>query len=314
MFLCESNCEYTEYNTTTKKSVCNCEVKSKIYSISEIINNKEEISQSFNISSTTSNSGSNLNLMKCVDTLFSKYGLLKNLEFYILIVMAVLYAGSGILFYRMGYPILENDIKEILDNIYENQQRNKKKTRSRSRKVKSTINNVNNNNISNPKKRKKITKRNKEQNINVAKSTINLENSNNYNNNNKSLTKLKVINNYNNDVNTHDNIDNNINIDNIPDIKDLTIYELNNLSYQEALLIDKRDFIQYYFSLIRIKHPLLFSFIPLNDYNNLIIKMNLFILNFGICSAINALFFTESTFHKIYKDKGKYDFGFFLGK
>ena len=220
--------------------------------------------------------------MKCVDTLFSKYGLLKNLEFYILIIMAVLFAGSGILFYRMGYPILENDIKEILDNIYENQQRNKKKTRSRSRKVKSTINNVNNNNISNPKKRKKITKRNKEQNINVAKSTINLENSNNYNNNNKSLTKLKVINNYNNDVNTHDNIDNNINIDNIPDIKDLTIYELNNLSYQEALLIDKRDFIQYYFSLIRIKHPLLFSFIPLNDYNNLIIKMNLFILNFGI--------------------------------
>ena len=76
MFLCESNCD-TQYNTTTKKSVCNCEVKSKIYSISEIINNKEEISQSFNIS-TSSNSGSNLNLMKCVDTLFSKYGLLKN--------------------------------------------------------------------------------------------------------------------------------------------------------------------------------------------------------------------------------------------
>ena len=77
MFLCESNCEYTEYNISTKKSVCNCEVKSKIYSISEIINNKEEISQSFNIS-TSSNSGSNLSLMKCVDTLFSKYGLLKN--------------------------------------------------------------------------------------------------------------------------------------------------------------------------------------------------------------------------------------------
>ena len=313
MFLCESNCEYTEYNTTTKKSVCNCEVKSKIYSISEIINNKEEISQSFNIS-TSSNSGSNLNLMKCVDTLFSKYGLLKNLEFYILIIMAVLYAGSGILFYRMGYPILENDIKEILDNIYENkQQRNKKKTRSR--KIKSTIN-KNNNNISNPKKRKKNannTSRNKEQNVNIAKSTVNLENSNNYNNNNKTVTKLKVINHENNDINIHDNNDN-INITNIPDINNLTIYELNNLSYQEALLIDKRDFSQYYFSLIRTKHPLLFSFVPLNDYNNLIIKMNLFILNFAICSAINALFFTKSTIHKIYKDKGKYDFGFFIGK
>ena len=67
--------------------------------------------------------------------------------------MAVLYAGSGILFYRMGYPILENDIKEILDNIYENQQqRNKKKIRAR--KIKSKI--YKNNNISNPKKEKKM--------------------------------------------------------------------------------------------------------------------------------------------------------------
>ena len=52
--------------------------------------------------------------------------------------MAVLFAGSGILFYRMGYPILENDIKEIVDNIYEKQQqRSKKKTSSRSKKIKS---------------------------------------------------------------------------------------------------------------------------------------------------------------------------------
>jgi len=42
--------------------------------------------------------------------------------------------------------------------------------------------------------------------------------------------------------------------------------------------------------------------------------MNLFIPNFAICSAINALFFTKSTIHRIYKDKGKYDFGFFIGK
>ena len=49
MFLCESNCNYTNYNSSTKKSVCNCEVNSKIYSISEIISNKDSISQSFDV-------------------------------------------------------------------------------------------------------------------------------------------------------------------------------------------------------------------------------------------------------------------------
>ena len=42
MFLCENNCNYTNYNSTSKKSQCICEVKSKIYSISDIIDNKEK--------------------------------------------------------------------------------------------------------------------------------------------------------------------------------------------------------------------------------------------------------------------------------
>jgi hypothetical protein len=118
MFLCENNCNYTNYNTTTKKSVCMCDVKSKIYSISEIFDNKDSLSKKFNVNDT-STSSSNLGLMKCIDTLFSKYGLLKNLENYILILMIILYAISSILFYRIGSALLENDIKEILDNKYE---------------------------------------------------------------------------------------------------------------------------------------------------------------------------------------------------
>ena len=42
--------------------------------------------------------------------------------------------------------------------------------------------------------------------------------------------------------------------------------------------------------------------------------MDLFILKFAITSAINALFFTESTIHKIYSDKGSYDLSFYLPK
>jgi hypothetical protein len=46
----------------------------------------------------------------------------------------------------------------------------------------------------------------------------------------------------------------------------------------------------------------------------MVIKLDIFILKFGICSAINALFFTESTIHKIYADKGSYKLGFYLPK
>ena len=69
-----------------------------------------------------------------------------------------------------------------------------------------------------------------------------------------------------------------------------------------------------YFSILRRNQPLLFSFIPNSDYNTMIIKLDIFILKFCICSAINALFFTESTIHKIYADKGSYKLGYYLPK
>ena len=46
----------------------------------------------------------------------------------------------------------------------------------------------------------------------------------------------------------------------------------------------------------------------------MIIKLDIFILKFCICSAINALFFTDSTIHKIYADKGSYKLGYYLPK
>jgi hypothetical protein len=122
-YLCENDCNYTDYNSSSKKSVCMCDVKSKIYSISELINNKDSLSQSFNVNDS-STSSSNLGLMKCIDTLFSKYGLLKNLENYILIIMTFLFAGSAIVYYRLGSSLLESDITEILDNKFEDNKKN----------------------------------------------------------------------------------------------------------------------------------------------------------------------------------------------
>ena len=106
------------------------------------------------------------------------------------------------------------------------------------------------------------------------------------------------------------NINNIKNIKNIKNINSLQFYdsELNSLSYRLALIFDKRTYINYYISLIKTKHPLIFSFFPINDFNSKIIKFDLFLLSFSIYYFFNALFFDESTIHKIYEDEGIYNF------
>ena len=84
--------------------------------------------------------------------------------------------------------------------------------------------------------------------------------------------------------------------------------ELNDLDYKDAIQIDKRNYLQYYLSLIRTKHLLFFSFWPSFDYNSQIIKIFLFAFDFILSFIINALFFNDETMHKIYEEKGSFNF------
>ena len=84
--------------------------------------------------------------------------------------------------------------------------------------------------------------------------------------------------------------------------------ELNLLSYNIALKYDKRTYCEYYISLIKTKHILIFSLFYSNDYNSKIIKIDLFFINFVMYFTVNAFFFDDNTMHKIYEDKGKYHF------
>ena len=93
-------------------------------------------------------------------------------------------------------------------------------------------------------------------------------------------------------------------------IKQLMKYnidEMNDLSYNLALNYDKRTFCQYYISLIKVKHNLLFSFYNYDDYNSRIIKIDLFFIGFIMDYVVNALFFNDEAMHKIYEDKGIFD-------
>ena len=83
--------------------------------------------------------------------------------------------------------------------------------------------------------------------------------------------------------------------------------ELNSLEYNLAILYDKRTYFQYYWSLLKRKQLILFTFIPAEDYNLFSIKICLFLLSFSLYFTINGFFFSDETMHKIHEDKGKFN-------
>jgi len=324
--LCENNCTFTEYDSDTKKSICMCEIKTKIYSISEIMENKDSVSNSFN-TEEKSNSTSNVGVMKCYNTLFSKYGLLKNMGNYILLFFVVIFAISGILFYKVGYVMLCNDIQEILNskginiigddgvNIYGKSKKKKGKKKKRKNLKKKHKKKENIFDIENPPKRKLNSNKiridsnitSKEFSNQKTSSKINLKYNKITSLNEKKPKKLKLRSKKKSKKST-------ILQKSLIEKLAFNIYELNTFPYNKALLYDKRTYYEYYISLIKTKHPLIFSFIPIKDFNTMIIKIDMFIISFSIYYTMNTLFFTESTIHKIYEDKGEYNFGYHFPK
>ena len=86
--------------------------------------------------------------------------------------------------------------------------------------------------------------------------------------------------------------------------------EKNTLSYEKALIYDKRTYFQYYCSLLRKKQLILFTFLPANDYNLITIKITLFLLSFSLYFSINGLFFSDDSMHKVFKNNGSYNLKF----
>ena len=91
------------------------------------------------------------------------------------------------------------------------------------------------------------------------------------------------------------------------EIKKLTDEELNSLEYEHAIIIDKRTYFQYYFSLLKKKQLILFAFWPANDYNLIAVKISLLLLAFSLYFTINGFFFSDSTMNKINEEKGAFN-------
>ena len=87
---------------------------------------------------------------------------------------------------------------------------------------------------------------------------------------------------------------------------------MNSFSYEEALKHDFRTYSQFYISLIKTKHIFVFTFFKIEDFNSQIIKIYIFLFTFYINYTVSVMFYTDSTMHKIYIDKGTFDFTYQL--
>ena len=284
LFLCEKNCKYKGYNSLTKKVLCECFVKINIPLISSIEINKDKLIKNFiDIKSTT-----NINIMKCYYILFTKKGIIKNIGHYITMTMILCIIILNIIFILKGYDQLKFQVNEILKN---------KKKDNEEKTIK--INN-------NPPKTKI--------GINVLKTKDELNGESNSKFESKNFLNIRDIKKEKKDNLDLNNTDKKQNIllinSNVLNNKSINYndYELNNLSFQNALKSDKRGYFQYYFSLLKTKQTILFTFYNKADYNSKIIKIILFIFSFSLFFTINALFFDDATLHKIYEDQGRFNF------
>ena len=329
MIVCQEDCYFAKLDLQTFKVECSCKVKESSSSIIDMNFNKDKLFENFkNIKNFA-----NFNFLVCYKKLFNKKGIKKNIGCYLTLAIIFFHILTIIIFYLKQFLIIKMKIKAIsfgineYEIIEENTIKRKKKLKIRKR---NNINIIKNDSDKNemlaPKKIQKRIKRKKKKSKIVSQkqiiTTINIIN-NNINNktniiysnnltnrmdkNNIITNKIQIDNNKRIEANLYPNNNNKDDIEKIKNIMKYIDEEVNTLSYDLALQYDKRTYWQYYLSLLKTKHNLIFALFNGNDYNSRIIKIDLFFIGFSISYFVNGLFYDDDTMHKIYKSKGRYN-------
>jgi len=316
--LCEKNCTFIDYDKETKRASCECKPKTLFEDIIDFKIDTDKLIQKF----TDFKSTTNLNVIFCYKTFFCVNGIKTNIGSYILIIIILINGIFCGIFIKKGYKKIDNQIKNIIKYInnthknniidkkenkikgtYEDIDKNQNnKVNKKIKKLKKDSNNIfifNKKNNKNPPKKsqknfKNINKRiltsiKKDSSKVIIKNSISKENI--FINKNKSSNKII-----------------NIKSNNKYKIEKFIDKEINSFDYEKALKYDKRSYLQYYISLLKLKHLLIFTFITKNDYNSRSIKICLFTFSFSLLYTINSFFFQDKTIHKIYEYNGKFDF------
>ena len=322
--LCELDCDYIDFNLETQKAICLCGIKTEIATEGGGLD-KDSLIKGF----TDINNIANIKMLKCYNTVFNKKYILKNLGFFIIGAIIVLNLIFLLLFAFKYYNELSKEIEKIKNNFLKNKkidnilnQRRKninfnniKETgnaKSRERKInknikkikiikskgfnKQRLHKINNQIKINNNKIFDSNLKNSSSEINPVISNKNLKNKSKkgiWFNRARKNNKTKFL--------TGKNSKN----QKLSEMK-INISESNNMPFKEALIRDKRTFLEFYFSLIQLDH-LFFYIFNSDDFNSQIIKLSIFSFNIASDIATNALFYNDSTMHKIYVDHGSYN-------
>ena len=293
MSVCGLNCEFIIYNTEDNQAVCSCDVKTEIPLLKNLRFDKNILLNSF----TKINNIMNVKMLKCYETVFNNKNIIKNIGFYIFLFFIILDIICIILFYYKDYKKIlfeiekVNSEKNFIINTSSNKNKNSKiptnnHRKKRKRKKKQKLDII---------KSLKLSETNKINLIDTSKNEIKEKNSKNenelLNSSQKGIKKNKNKNKLRNKLKKKEY---------------LNYSQLNSLNYEEALNKDKRNYTQYYISLLLTNHSLIYIFYS-NDYNSKIIKIVILIFKFSSDITINALFFTDSSMDKIYINHGSYN-------
>jgi hypothetical protein len=331
--VCQDGCDFSYYDYNNKKAKCSCKIQESSSSFANITINKDELYKNF----VNFKNIANIQLLKCYHTLFSKVGLIRNIGFYIIIIILIFHFFCMIYFYCNNFDKIKNKINDIIFAL--------KNIKFLAKNKKKNIIDNKSNIKSNPIKKRKseVINKNKYENNNKKNLDNKINKSNKKNikiikGDKKRKRKIKINNNFILNVNNlkknkTEDIDLSMNnskkimgnqticgglkieknkkniklIKKLNSIMKLNEDQLNDLPYNSAILIDKRSFCQYYISLMKTKHIFMFSFIHDNDYNSKIVKIDLFFVSFVIYFTVNALFYNDDTMHHLYQNKGSYN-------
>ena len=242
----------------------------------------------------------NINFLVCYKKLLNKNGLINNIGSYLLLAIILFHIITVIIFFANQFSSIKMKIKKIIFEknksklINKDKIRKKKKLNSRIKKHSISTEKSVIKKLIRVKKisKKKLNKKNKLHNYKYSKNNyqINIQNNNII----KKINSNKILNRQN--TNKNKKAENRMKY---------TDQEINELPYNLAIQYDKRTFCNYYISLLKTKHNLIFTFFN-NDYNSTIIKIDLFFIGFTIDYIVNALFYDDNTMHNIYENKGQF--------
>ena len=351
---CQSNCQYSSFNSEYKFLKCECKVVVDDIDVKNINKLSKKIYKNF----YDILKNSNYKTLKCYNLVFNAEKLKENIGSFVVISFFVGFTCFFAIYIIKGISPLQQEviqtvsskfkdvnIKNIEENIIEKNEKITKipkdekagtkakndRRKSKSKNKRKSVKNVK----FPPKKRKSVkiksnpegeeehkkrrkskkyknsntdnnidTGKRKSRNDNrvsiavdnkdiVTESKKDLIEDTEKNNNNKKKRKSKEI---------------LYNLEQVVTGRKMDDLDLNNLTYEKAVELDKRKLSEIYWSRLKSKHLLIFTFFSCNDHNLVYIKIARFL--FLICTslAMNVIFFFDSSMHKIYLDYGKYNF------